>query len=360
MAVEYLMEILRDIERVRQLGADQLGPTAPIVTGVGWLMSASFAIFTIIVGRGGAPPISDFSSSVVRIFGAVAGVGVVALLVWRNNGGTALEFTVVAIYSVVIGLTGSFVYLFLRYALCFRCEQDATLYVKGLRLDPHAKRVLSLYALRPADRQKVLAELPRERAETFRRNVDPPANATDYFCNSEKEVEFIWKPLSQSASIIVLYLAYFFVLVPITIGVASASIALSQPQLKQKQTAKEDIIELPADILFDFDKADIRPGAVASLQEAAGILRQHEIKEARIEGHTDSWGSPQYNHQLSERRADAVRNWLIGAGKLSNVKFTVRAFGATKPIEPNVQPDNSDNPEGRRKNRRVVIAFDKQ
>ena len=143
-------------------------------------------------------------------------------------------------------------------------------------------------------------------------------------------------------------------------GVAAASIALSQPQLNEKQTAKEDIIELPTDFLFDFDNANIRPGAISTLEKAATILRQQNVSPARIEGHSDSKGQPDYNLHLSQQRAEAVKNWLVDRGGLGNVTFTLRGFGATQPAAPDTNRDGSDNPEGRARNRRVVIAFDKQ
>src|SRR5690349_398747 len=65
-------------------------------------------------------------------------------------------------------------------------------------------------------------------------------------------------------------------------------------KLKLKETATEMRIELPADILFDFDKADIRPTAAEALQQAAAILRERARGKVRIEGHTDSKGTHAY------------------------------------------------------------------
>jgi outer membrane protein OmpA-like peptidoglycan-associated protein len=65
----------------------------------------------------------------------------------------------------------------------------------------------------------------------------------------------------------------------------------------------------------------------------------------------------EYNQKLSERRADAVKNWLLAHGVSS--RMTIRGWGATKPVAPNTFPNGRDNPEGRQKNRRVEIVVKK-
>lgn len=129
--------------------------------------------------------------------------------------------------------------------------------------------------------------------------------------------------------------------------------------LQVKETATETRIELPADILFDFDKYDIRPRAAAALKQAADILRQRAKGRVRIEGHTDSKGSHSYNQTLSERRAASVQKWLVGHEGLKNLKFVALGFAETHPVAPNAKPDGSDDPDGRQKNRRVEIVFGK-
>ncbi len=118
---------------------------------------------------------------------------------------------------------------------------------------------------------------------------------------------------------------------------------------------KEVKIYLPADVLFDFDKADLRPEAAPVLERVASVLRSDPASSATIEGHTDGKGSDQYNQPLSERRAQSVRLWLIGRG-VSN-SLTARGFGKTRPIAANTLPNGADNPDGRQKNRRVEITF---
>jgi outer membrane protein OmpA-like peptidoglycan-associated protein len=129
--------------------------------------------------------------------------------------------------------------------------------------------------------------------------------------------------------------------------------------LQIKETKTEIHIELAADVLFDFDKADIRPTAQEALKQAAAVIRANARGQVRIEGHTDSKGSDPLNQKLSERRALSVRNWLVGKEGLASVKFSTQGFGAKRPVAPNSKPDGSDDPDGRQKNRRVEIIIAK-
>jgi outer membrane protein OmpA-like peptidoglycan-associated protein len=130
--------------------------------------------------------------------------------------------------------------------------------------------------------------------------------------------------------------------------------------LTVKESATEIRIEMSADVLFDFDKADIKKEALPSLEKVAALLAQHPRGAVTIEGHTDGKGAPDYNQRLSVRRAESVSRWLKGRAELKGARFTVRGFGATKPVAPNRKPDGSDDPGGRQKNRRVEIAVSKK
>jgi len=130
--------------------------------------------------------------------------------------------------------------------------------------------------------------------------------------------------------------------------------------IQVKETKSEIRIELAADVLFDFDKADILPKAQEALKQVAEVIREKAKGVVQIEGHTDSKGSDAYNQKLSERRANAVKDWLVSKGGLKNVSFATRGFGAQKPVAPNTKPDGSDDPEGRQKNRRVEIVVKKK
>jgi outer membrane protein OmpA-like peptidoglycan-associated protein len=126
-----------------------------------------------------------------------------------------------------------------------------------------------------------------------------------------------------------------------------------------KETPTEVRIELAADVLFDFDKADLLPNARQTLEKAAQIIRDRAKGEVRIEGYTDAKGSDAYNQKLSERRAEAVKAWFVNQGNIRNLKFVTQGLGAKNPVAPNTKPDGSDDPDGRQKNRRVEITIRK-
>ena len=129
--------------------------------------------------------------------------------------------------------------------------------------------------------------------------------------------------------------------------------------LNVKETATEIRIELAADVLFDFDKAEILPKARPTLAQAAQFVREKAKGTVRIEGYTDAKGSDAYNQKLSDRRASSVKTWFVSKEKLGAVKFETQGFGAKKPVAPNTKPDGSDDPDGRQKNRRVEIIIRK-
>ena len=133
----------------------------------------------------------------------------------------------------------------------------------------------------------------------------------------------------------------------------------SVQDLQVKEIGNEVRIDLAADVLFDFDKADILPKAEETLTKAAAIVKERAKGTVRVEGHTDSKGGDAYNMRLSDRRANSVRDWFRTKGGLSNFKFETKGFGATQPVAPNQKPDGTDDPEGRQKNRRVEIVITK-
>ena len=143
-------------------------------------------------------------------------------------------------------------------------------------------------------------------------------------------------------------------------GIASGMKARVDPvkaalkDLGARVTEREIKIELSADVLFDFDKANLRPEAGPSLEKVAAVMKTYPKASASIEGHTDGKGSDQYNQRLSERRADSVLRWLTAAGV--KTKMSAHGWGKTKPVAPNAKPDGSDDPVGRQKNRRVEIT----
>jgi peptidoglycan-associated lipoprotein len=84
------------------------------------------------------------------------------------------------------------------------------------------------------------------------------------------------------------------------------------------------------DILFDYDKADIRPDQVSRLQGNAAFLRDHPEVRFTVEGHCDERGSEEYNLGLGDRRANAVREYLVSQGLPAGRVNTV-SFGEERP-----------------------------
>ncbi|MEJ7747602.1 MAG: outer membrane beta-barrel protein [Luteimonas sp.] len=106
---------------------------------------------------------------------------------------------------------------------------------------------------------------------------------------------------------------------------------------------------------FDFNESTLRPDAVAILDEAISILGRYPQMRVEIAGHTDSIGSDQYNQGLSERRARTVYDYLTGRGIDAGRLVGPTGYGESRPIAPNTNPDGSDNPEGRARNRRTEV-----
>jgi outer membrane protein OmpA-like peptidoglycan-associated protein len=127
-------------------------------------------------------------------------------------------------------------------------------------------------------------------------------------------------------------------------------------ELNAKVIGQEIRIALSADVLFDFDKHDLKPVAVPTLTKVVEVLNAHADTAVVIEGHTDGKGSDAYNQALSERRAASVRDWLVKNGGQPKARFTAKGFGKARPVAPNTKADGSDDPQGREKNRRVEIV----
>ncbi|MGD0892867.1 MAG: OmpA family protein [Terracidiphilus sp.] len=130
--------------------------------------------------------------------------------------------------------------------------------------------------------------------------------------------------------------------------------------LTVKESPSELRILLAADVLFDFDKADIRPDAAATLRQAAAKIKAARTRAViRIEGYTDAKGTDAINVRLSRQRAEAVETWLIQNAAMSVSAFNAKGFGAARPVAPNQKPNGQDNPPGRQLNRRVEIVVTK-
>ncbi len=144
----------------------------------------------------------------------------------------------------------------------------------------------------------------------------------------------------------------------LAVGGKVDSLNAALKDLGARTTDTEIQIELASDVMFDFDKADLRSTAIPSLQKVETVMHSYPAYLCSIGGHTDGKGDKAYNQKLSERRADSVKTWLVAHGATNPI--AARGFGDTKPVAPNRKPDGSDDPEGRQKNRRVEITLHKQ
>ena len=126
-------------------------------------------------------------------------------------------------------------------------------------------------------------------------------------------------------------------------------------ELQAQPTPEQAIsIDLPADVLFDFDKAELRADAARSLDKAAELLKSYPQAPIDVVGHTDGKGGDAYNDALSQRRAAAVAAALQSR---TGRPIATRGMGKRQPVAPNTTPDGRDDPDGRQRNRRVQIVI---
>ena len=118
--------------------------------------------------------------------------------------------------------------------------------------------------------------------------------------------------------------------------------------LETRDTARGLIVNM-SDVLFDTGKSTLRPGAREKLAKVSGIIQSHPGLKLEIEGHTDSVGGDEYNQQLSEKRAGAVRDYLVQQGIPAD-SITAKGYGKTRPVVSNATA------EGRQRNRRVEMV----
>jgi len=120
------------------------------------------------------------------------------------------------------------------------------------------------------------------------------------------------------------------------------------PDANVERREESLIVTLPGDVLFESGSAALSPGAYERLRTTADILNRYPDTVVIIKGHTDSAGSSDSNLELSERRADSVRNYLVGQGVASH-RISAVGMGEAFPVASN------DTPVGRQMNRRVEL-----
>ena len=137
-------------------------------------------------------------------------------------------------------------------------------------------------------------------------------------------------------------------------GIAAAGKAVglegALKELQAEVTPQEIKIDLSADVLFDFDKADLKPAAEEKLQQVLTVVNSRPGSQVAIDGHTDVRGDAAYNQSLSERRAASVRAWLAGHG-IEPARITATGAGESRPLR------TGDTEADHQANRRVEIRI---
>ncbi len=121
-------------------------------------------------------------------------------------------------------------------------------------------------------------------------------------------------------------------------------------ELNARPTERGLVVTL-GDLLFDTNKSELKNGASTNLGKLAAFLNKYPDSSVLIEGHTDNTGSYEYNQDLSQRRADSVKSWLVGKG-VSIARLSTSGKGEGSPVAGN------DSATGRQLNRRVEVIIE--
>ncbi|TLX55446.1 hypothetical protein DN824_19600 [Stutzerimonas nosocomialis] len=122
-----------------------------------------------------------------------------------------------------------------------------------------------------------------------------------------------------------------------------------QEDLQTKQTDRGTLVTF-GDVLFDVDRAELKPGGMRDVQKLADFLNENPDRQLIVEGYTDSTGSDAHNLRLSERRAEAVRAALVRMG-VDARRIVTRGYGREYPVASNATAS------GRAMNRRVEVTI---
>jgi len=199
--------------------------------------------------------------------------------------------------------------------------EAARLAAERQRLDADAAKAAADLAKAEADRARLAAERERLAAEAARAAAESEAQAArEAALAAEREKAALREQLRAQLNEI----------------------------LETRETARGLIVNL-SDVLFDFNKATLRPGAREKLAKISGIVLAHPGLKTQAEGHADAIGSDQYNQRLSERRAESVRSFLVQQG-IGADAVAAAGFGESRPVATN------GTAEGRQQNRRVELV----
>lgn len=116
-------------------------------------------------------------------------------------------------------------------------------------------------------------------------------------------------------------------------------------------TSRTAPILLPTDLLYDYDSSTLRPQAVSSLEKLAELIQRNPNSTFTIEGHTDNFGAPEYNLQLSRARAESVKGWLVASAGIDPARVQTRGLGMSRLLV------KAGSVEEQQLNRRVEIVI---
>jgi outer membrane protein OmpA-like peptidoglycan-associated protein len=203
-----------------------------------------------------------------------------------------------------------------------RAQADAArLAAERQRLDAEAAKIAADRARADAERARLDAERERQAAEAARAAAEAQAQAArEAVLAAERDKAELRAQLREQLNVI----------------------------LETRETARGLIVNL-SDVLFDFNKATLRPGAREKLAKIAGIILAHPGLRMEAEGHADAVGADDYNQRLSERRAQSVSAFFMEQG-IRRESITAMGFGESRPVATN------GTAEGRQQNRRVELV----
>lgn len=129
---------------------------------------------------------------------------------------------------------------------------------------------------------------------------------------------------------------------------------VSAPMQEETVAAEAETVRVELEVLFDFDKANVKDGSYSDIENLAEFMKQYPELSTTVEGHTDSAGPDAYNQKLSERRAHAVRKVMVEKYGVAADRVNAVGHGETRPVA-----DNATE-EGRSLNRRVEAVVEVQ
>src|SRR5262245_24298097 len=131
----------------------------------------------------------------------------------------------------------------------------------------------------------------------------------------------------------------------------------ARQEFEAQQNGRSLSMNLSGDLLFDSDKATLKPEAEQALKKVAVVLSKFADSQVTVEGFTDSQGTQSRSLELSRERAEAVKNWLVKNG-IAAANIATKGYGEGYPVAPNRNENGGDNPVGRALNRRVSIIVE--